>query len=401
MISARRGVRVEFRAVTKQYGAGPVAVDGLSLRIEPGEVCAIVGPSGSGKTTILKMVNRLVEPTRGLVLVDDDDVATVGAAELRRHTGYVIQQVGLFPHRTVRQNVATVPRLLGWPDARVRTRVDELLKVVGLDPAEVGDRYPAQLSGGQQQRVGVARAVVAEPPLLLMDEPFGAVDPVIRKRLQDGLLALQREMRMTILIVTHDIDEAIKLGDRVAVLREGGRLAQYAAPAALLAHPRDDFVRQFVGSDRALKRLSLVRVDDAPWGQAPIAHLGDSGANIRDRAQGASFVLTLDGAARPVGWVATDSLAASEVVTRERVDPSSPLLHPESTLRDALSALLASSVRTGVLVDHDGRYRGVLTLDMIGAALDGAGGAGTQPVQMLPAFDRVTQPVTVTAGAGR
>jgi osmoprotectant transport system ATP-binding protein len=254
---------LEFRHATKRYAEGaPPAVDSLSLTVPAGEICVLVGPSGCGKTTAMRMVNRMTEITEGDVLLDDRSVKEGDPAELRRRIGYVIQQVGLFPHRTVGQNVATVPELLGWEQDRVRARVDELLGLVGLDPAELRGRYPSQLSGGQRQRVGVARALAVDPPLMLMDEPFGAIDPIARERLQDEFLRLQGVLRKTIVFVTHDIDEAIKMGDRIAVLREGGHLAQYATPSELLMHPADEFVESFVGADRALKRLSLVRAGD-------------------------------------------------------------------------------------------------------------------------------------------
>src|SRR5881409_2768435 len=220
----------------KRYG-DTVAVDHLSFTVPAGRICVLVGPSGCGKTTSLRMVNRLIEPTSGQILIDGQDVLEEDPTELRRRIGYVIQQVGLFPHRTIGENVATVPKLLGWPEARTRARVDELLSLIGFDPSRMRDRYPAQLSGGERQRVGVARAIAAEPPLLLMDEPFGAVDPIVRARLQDEFLRLQRTLGTTVLFVTHDIDEAIKLGTHVAVMQIGGKVAQYSPPAGLLAHP--------------------------------------------------------------------------------------------------------------------------------------------------------------------
>src|SRR5713226_2922209 len=252
---------VEFRHVSKKYGPQGAVVD-LSLLVPAGDICVLVGPSGCGKRTSLKMVNRLVEPSSGQVLIDGQDVTSVEVTALRRRIGYVIQQTGLFPHQTVADNIATVPRLLGWPNQRIRARVEELLDLIGLDPARVRDRYPAQLSGGERQRVGVARAMAAEPPLMLMDEPFGAVDPIVRERLQNEFLQLQRAQGITVIFVTHDIDEAIKLGDRIAIMR-AGKLVQYATPGELLAHPADDFVARFVGSDRGLKRLSLLTVGGA------------------------------------------------------------------------------------------------------------------------------------------
>ena len=252
---------IRLDAVTKRWPSGHVAVHELTLDVPDGEVCVLLGPSGCGKTTTMKMINRLVEPTSGRIEIDGVDVQTVDAVELRRGIGYVIQQVGLFPHQTVAANVGTVPRLLGWDRARITARVDELLGLVGLDPATYRGRYPHQLSGGQRQRVGVARALGADPPVLLMDEPFGAIDPVTRERLQDEFLALQATLHKTVVFVTHDIDEAVKLGDRIAVLAEGGVLAQLASPAELLASPASAFVADFVGSERGLRRLRVLAID--------------------------------------------------------------------------------------------------------------------------------------------
>jgi len=249
--------------VSKLYDDGTTAVVDLSLDVLPGELAVLVGPSGCGKTTTMKMVNRLIEPTSGRVLLDGEDVARTSPVQLRRRIGYVIQQVGLFPHQTVRENVATVPVLLGWDRTRTRKRVEELLELVGLDPATYAGRYPSQLSGGQRQRVGVARALAADPLVLLMDEPFSAVDPVARGRLQTEFLRVQRELGTTVVFVTHDIDEAVRLGDRIAVLREGGHLEQYDTPAAVLGAPATGFVADFVGADRAVKRLSVTGIDVA------------------------------------------------------------------------------------------------------------------------------------------
>jgi osmoprotectant transport system ATP-binding protein len=260
---------IRLRGVTKRYPNGTVAVHELDLDVDAGEVCVLVGPSGCGKTTTLRMINRLIEPTSGSIEVAGDDVLRLDPVDLRRRIGYVIQHVGLFPHHTVGDNVGTVPKLLGWGRARTRERVDELLEVVGLEPAVYRDRYPAQLSGGQRQRVGVARALAADPPVLLMDEPFGAIDPVTRARLQQQFLDLQRRLGKTVVVVTHDIDEAVLLGDRIALLREGGVLAQHATPDELLTSPANDFVAGFVGADRGIKRLALHVVDSVPLEPAP------------------------------------------------------------------------------------------------------------------------------------
>jgi len=249
---------VVFDRATKRYPGRPEpALEALSIAVPPGEICVLVGPSGSGKTTALKLVNRLIHLDEGEIRIDGTKIYDLDVTELRRGIGYVIQQVGLFPHMTVAANIGTVPRLLGWPKPRIRERTAELLELVGLDPAGDGSRYPAQLSGGQRQRVGLARALAANPPLMLMDEPFGAIDPIVRARLQDEFLRLQRELRKTVLFVTHDIDEAIKLGDRIAIFRQGGTLAQYDRPETILRHPADGFVAEFVGADRALKALAL------------------------------------------------------------------------------------------------------------------------------------------------
>jgi osmoprotectant transport system ATP-binding protein len=251
---------IRLDSIRKQYDVGHVAVESLSLEVPAGEVCVLVGPSGCGKTTVLRMINRLIEPTSGRIFLDGDDVTGIDAVALRRRIGYVIQKVGLFPHQTVATNVATVPRLLGWDRRRIRDRTLELLALVGLEPAEFANRYPAQLSGGQQQRVGVARALAADPPVLLMDEPFGAIDPVTRGRLQEEFLRLQGELRKTVVFVTHDIDEALLIGDRIAVLDKGGHLEQYAPPADLLADPASPFVAGFVGRDRGVRRLRFAPI---------------------------------------------------------------------------------------------------------------------------------------------
>ncbi|MFD9376278.1 ABC transporter ATP-binding protein [Streptomyces sp. NPDC059999] len=278
---------IRFEQVTKRYPDGTTAVRDLSFEVAEGELVTLVGPSGCGKTTTMKMVNRLIEPTSGRILVDGEDIAAADPVELRRRIGYVIQQVGLFPHKTVLENTATVPHLLGTPRSKARARAAELLELVGLDPAVYGGRYPEQLSGGQRQRVGVARALAADPPVLLMDEPFGAVDPVVRERLQNEFLALQRTVRKTILLVTHDLEEAIRLGDRIAVYGTG-TIEQFAKPATVLAAPATDYVASFVGSDRGLKRLAVTPVEtadlaeqDREHGKAPAATVA-LGASLRE-----------------------------------------------------------------------------------------------------------------------
>ena len=374
---AASGSVVAFEHVTKRYGDGPPAVTDLTMEIGAGEVCVLVGPSGCGKTTTMKMVNRLVEPTSGRVTIDGQDVASLPAVELRRRIGYVIQQVGLFPHLTVADNVAVVPRLLGWSAARVTERVEELLELVGLDAATHRGRYPAALSGGERQRVGVARAMAADPTVLLMDEPFGAVDPIRRERLQNDLLRLQARLRRTIVFVTHDVDEAIKMADRIAILQVGGVLAQYDAPNRLLAAPASEFVERFVGADRGLKRLSLARIRDLELSTPVTATVGEPRSAVRARmTDDAGWVLVTDTDRRPLGWAAAADLTGDGAVTADMAVPGSALLQPESTLRDALSAMLASSAQVGVVVDERDELLGVVSVSAISATLqDGAGPA--------------------------
>jgi osmoprotectant transport system ATP-binding protein len=357
---------VVFRRVTKRYpGAEHPALVEFDLEVAGGEICVFVGPSGSGKTTAMRMVNRMVEITEGEILVGGRSVRERSPAELRREIGYVIQQIGLFPHRTVAENIATVPRLLGWGGTRVEARVEELLELVRIDPA-LRDRYPAQLSGGQQQRVGVARALAANPGVMLMDEPFGAVDPINRERLQNEFLRLQAEVRKTILFVTHDIDEAIKMGDRVAILREGGRLAQYATPAELLMAPADGFVEDFVGADRALKRLALLRVGDIDLWQAPLAFPGQATSEVRAKLDGAEVphALVVDGERRPLGWLSDADLRGETVPQRPDTSPE-PVLERDDVMRDALSDLLQAETRYAPVVDSEARLVGVLSVEII------------------------------------
>jgi osmoprotectant transport system ATP-binding protein len=306
---------LEFREVSKQYpGQRAPAIDGLSLEVPAGEVCVLVGPSGCGKTTAMRLVNRMIALSAGDILLGGRSVLDRRPDDLRKEIGYVIQQIGLFPHLTIAENIATVPRLLGWDKPRMAARSDELLRLIGMDPDEMRGRYPAQLSGGQRQRVGVARALAADPPLMLMDEPFGAIDPISRERLQDEFLRLQATVRKTIIFVTHDIDEAIKMGDRIAILREGGHLAQYATPTELLARPADDFVAEFVGADRALKRLALSTLADvkliAPNGTPVNGNRIALRTNVRDAlsqmlAAGGGPLTVVDGE-RVAGLVTID-----------------------------------------------------------------------------------------------
>jgi osmoprotectant transport system ATP-binding protein len=357
---------VEFRSVTKRYpGQAEPAVQELSLAVPAGEICVLVGPSGCGKTTAMRMVNRTVEMTSGDILIGGTSVRDRSPAELRRQIGYVIQEIGLFPHRTIAQNVATVPGLVGWDRERVRGRVEELLDLVGLD-RELADRYPAQLSGGQQQRVGVARALAADPPVMLMDEPFGAIDPINRERLQNEFLRLQAEIRKTVLFVTHDIDEALKMGDRIAVMKKGGKLAQFATPAELLMDPAGEFVEDFVGADRALKRLALMRVADVDLWEAPLAHVGQTTAEVKAKLEGAEVPhpLLVDSERRPLGWLSSRDLE-QETVPAKPGAAVDPLLEREDVLRDALSDLLQAESLYAPVVDGQGRIAGVLSIEIV------------------------------------
>ena len=368
------GAVVAFEHVTKRYGGPdvPPAVNDLSLTVPAGEICVLVGPSGCGKTTSMKMVNRLIEPTSGRITVGGQDVMSMPAVELRRRIGYVIQQVGLFPHLTIGENVGVVPRLLRWSPDRVRARTDELLELVGLDPAEYRSRYPTELSGGERQRVGVARALAADPPVMLMDEPFGAVDPIRRERLQNEFLRLQEKVRKTVIFVTHDVDEAIKMADRIAILQRGGILAQYDTPAAILANPASEFVERFVGADRGLKRLSLARVRDLELQEPVIVRAGEDRAEARRRLEGMedlTYALLVDERERPLGWIDEKDLNGSGPIEASAATPGAPTVERETTVRDALSALLGSSVQLGVVVDDQERVIGLVSVDAIGERL--------------------------------
>ena len=365
-MSESQASSVRYEEATKRYrGASEPAVDHLSLEVPAGEICVLVGPSGCGKTTAMRMVNRTVDIDEGDILIGESSVRERDAAQLRREIGYVIQQIGLFPHRTITQNIGAVPQLLGWDKDRIRARSAELLELIGLDP-ELGDRYPAQLSGGQQQRVGVARALAADPLVMLMDEPFGAIDPINRERLQNEFLRLQAEIRKTVLFVTHDIDEAIKMGDRIAVMRKGGHVAQYATPAELLMAPADEFVEDFVGADRALKRLALMRVADIDLWEAPLAHVGQATAEVRAKLAGAEvpYPLLVDSERRPLGWLSERDLAADTVPARPD-SPLGPVLDRADVMRDALADLLQGEAQYAAVTDHDGRTAGVLSVEII------------------------------------
>ena len=362
---------IRLDGVGKRFPDGTVAVADLDLEVSPGEIVCLVGPSGCGKTTTMKMVNRLVEPTSGRVLLDGEDVTRVDPVQLRRRIGYVIQQVGLFPHQRVWENIATVPSLLGWDKSRRRARADELLELVGLDPAVYRDRWPAQLSGGQRQRIGVARALAADPPVLLMDEPFSAIDPIARDRLQSEFLRVQEQVRKTIVFVTHDIDEAVRLGDRVAVFRQGGVLEQYDTPAAVLGAPATPFVADFVGADRALRRLAVTGIDTAELDKPPVVALDDALADARTAlaSSGAAYAIVLDVGEQLRGYVSADRLAGDGVVA-DRVQRLPASVGADATLKVAMGELLQQDAGwVAVLEPGSERYLGVLTPLSLHAAL--------------------------------
>ena len=366
-------VMIKLEGLTKRYpGQRANAVDALDLDIRRGEVVVLVGPSGCGKTTTMKMINRIIEPSGGRILLDGEDVTRTDADRLRRRIGYVIQQIGLFPHMTIGQNIATVPKLLGWDAKRITARVDELLTMVGMDPAEYRGRYPKQLSGGQQQRIGVARALGADPGVLLMDEPFGAIDPITRDRLQNELLRLQAEVRKTIVFVTHDIDEAIKLGDRIAILQEGSRIAQYDTPEQILTAPANDFVADFIGRGASLKRLNLTRVADIELRAWPtVAYDTDPDTALtRLREAPESALLVLDAHGSPVSWVSGEDLRRG---TGRRLDeiglPTNPAVGLRATLSDALNELITARYSVTIVVDDHGAFQGVVDIDQITEAI--------------------------------
>ncbi|MET7858873.1 betaine/proline/choline family ABC transporter ATP-binding protein [Streptomyces sp. NPDC005318] len=356
---------IRFEHVTKRYADGTTAVDDLSFDVAEGELVTLVGPSGCGKTTTMKMVNRLIEPTEGRIFLDGDDISAIDPVRLRRRIGYVIQQVGLFPHRTVMENTATVPHLLGWKKQKGRERAAELLDLVGLDPSVYGDRYPEQLSGGQRQRVGVARALAADPPVLLMDEPFGAVDPVVRERLQNEFLRLQEQVRKTVLFVTHDIEEAVRLGDRIAVYGQGS-IEQFDSPATVLGAPATPYVADFVGADRGLKRLSVTPIEESDLDQPPVVHLDDplSVATGRLRAEGARWAVVLDRDDRLHGWIpAAIALDGATGTVREHARRMDAWLPVGAPLKQAFATMLQHDAGWIAVIDKEstGRFLGVLT----------------------------------------
>ncbi|MFI6933432.1 ATP-binding cassette domain-containing protein [Streptomyces sp. NPDC050287] len=359
---------MELENLTKRFpGSSAPAVDNVTMEIKAGEVVVLVGPSGCGKSTTLKMINRLIEPSGGRIRINGEDVTRMDPVELRRKVGYAIRAAGLFPHMTVAQNIALVPRMIGWPRARIRDRVEEMLDLVGLDPGQFHGRYPRRLSGGQRQRVGVARALAADPPVLLMDEPFGSVDPITRDHLQDELIRIQHELHKTIVFVTHDFDEAIKLGDRIAVLRERSHIAQFDTPEAILTHPADDFVSGFVGAGAALKRLNLTRVRDVEITDYPAVTIDDPLQDIfgKLRSSLTNEILLLDKRGRPYKWLRRGDLMRAKGSLARAGTLVTDTLTGDATVRDALEAVLTDSAGRVAVTGRRGEYTGVVDVETL------------------------------------
>ncbi|AYD89895.1 ATP-binding cassette domain-containing protein [Actinomyces sp. 2119] len=367
------GASILLEGVTKSYGGGAPAVDQLTLEIPAGQTVMFVGPSGCGKTTTLKMINRLIEPTRGRIVIDGEDVTGMNGDELRRRIGYVVQAGGLLPHMTVGANVGLVPRMLRWSRQRVAERVDELLDLVSLDPAEYRDRFPRELSGGQQQRVGVARALAADPPVLLMDEPFGAVDPITRQRLQEELVNIQNELHKTVVFVTHDFDEAVMLGDWIVIFNNGAQIMQYDTPEQILASPSNEFVEDFIGSGAGLMQLGLTRVAEVPLREAVTAHVGDDSREVerRLREAGGGRAVVLDRRDRPVGWASSRQILRAATVQVDD-DQDFPAVGARSTLDDALNTMLLAGSTQAVVHGSRQRYLGVITVSTVIKAIEQA-----------------------------
>jgi osmoprotectant transport system ATP-binding protein len=347
------------------------AVDDLSMDIYEGEIVVLVGPSGCGKTTTMKMINRLIEPSSGRIFLQGEDVTKVNSDKLRRRIGYVIQQIGLFPHMTIADNIATVPKMLGWDKKRISDRTDELLETVGID-LSYRDRYPKELSGGQRQRIGVARAMAADPSVLLMDEPFGAIDPITRDRLQDEFLRLQQEIRKTIVFVTHDIDEAIKMGDRIAILKQQSKIAQYDTPEKILTDPADDFVADFIGGGASIKRLSLSTVEDIEPADWPVASLADGYEHVQEKMQSSDkrYVLLLDDQNRPSRWVSAEDIEDDDTSLEEAGRPAVAIVEANSSLYNTLDTMITSYKGSAIVVDGEGRYQGVVDFDTVLEAIN-------------------------------
>ena len=370
--SNSENVMIRLENLTKVFpGTEEPAVDDLSMDIYEGEIVVLVGPSGCGKTTTMKMINRIIEPTEGRIILEGEDVTDVDPDKLRQRIGYVIQQVGLFPHMTIADNIATVPRLLDWDKERISERVDELLETVGLD-ASMRDRYPKELSGGQQQRVGVARAMAADPDVMLMDEPFGAVDPIAREKLQDEFLRLQQEIKKTIVFVTHDIDEAIKMGDRIAILQQQSKIAQYDTPETILTDPANEFVKDFVGTGASIKRLSLTTVKEIEPADWPVAKTTDSHDEVREKLQesGKDYILLLDEQDHPQRWVNAEELEREGESLEELGDPVEAVVDTEANLYTTLDTIVISHKGSAVVVNDEGAYEGVVDFDRVLEVID-------------------------------
>lgn len=372
------GASIMLEEVTKTYpGQKKSAVGGLTLEIPAGSIVMFVGPSGCGKTTTLKMINRLIEPTSGKIVINGDDVTKMNGDELRRRIGYVIQAGGLFPHMTVATNIGMVPKMLGWSKEKIAARVDELLELVSLDPAVYRDRFPKELSGGQQQRVGVARALAADPPVLLMDEPFGAVDPITRQRLQDELLNIQSEVQKTIVCVTHDFDEAVKLGDWIAIFNEGAQLEQYDSPERILANPASEFVENFIGSGAGLKQLTLTRVNDVELADAITTTPGTNASDVLSQltGAGANYAVVLDSRNRPLRRITRRQLSRAQII-EGTMDPELPSVSLQATLNDALDTMLVASTESAIVTGLRDVYEGVITVQTVMEAISSANAAG-------------------------
>ena len=398
-------VKIRLDKLTKRFpGQAHPAVEELSMDIPEGEIVIFVGPSGCGKTTTMKLINRLIEPSGGRIFLDGEDVTRADPDRLRRRIGYVIQQIGLFPHWTIHDNIATVPRLLGWDRKRIDQRVDELLHTVGLDPDTYRHRYPKQLSGGQRQRVGVARAMSADPDVMLMDEPFGAIDPITRDRLQNEFLRIQAEIKKTIVFVTHDIDEAIKMGDRIAILRDQSVIAQYDTPERILVNPADEFVADFIGRGASLKRLNLSRVRDIDLHHWPTVHDGTDRGEARRILQKSDkgCVLVLDDADRPLRWVTPDHLRQSDGRRLGEIGlPLEAVVEPRATLSDTLNEMLTAHYSLAVVVDADGVYQGIVDIDTINAAIRSMRSAERDRLRGKAGATGVPQPSPEPAGQPR
>jgi osmoprotectant transport system ATP-binding protein len=366
------GVPIELRKVTKAFpGGGEPAVQELDLDIAAGEIVVLLGPSGCGKTTTMRMINRLIEPTSGDIIINGQNSRDIDPDRLRRHIGYVIQQAGLFPHMTVAANIAQVPKMLGWDRERIAERVDELLTLVGLEPEQFRDTYPRRLSGGQQQRVGVARALAADPPVLLMDEPFGALDPITRERLQDELLRLQDDLAKTIVFVTHDVDEALKIGDRIAIMQRPGHIVQYARPAEILTNPASEYVEQFLGSGSSMRLLRLTKVGDIELDQVPFFPEDRDCADVLREVErdGRGYALITDGMRRPLRWVSTADLEGRTGPAGSAGDPVTGTISHRSTLQDALEALLNADTDILPVEGRRRTYAGALSLSTVQNAI--------------------------------